>query len=140
VREAPTTSVLTRSRPIESHRNKRPMCWQCGGTGHLRRESLGRRNEGAENTNSVTTGCTGTKGGRPAACDLPESASGLRLPSRTSRTCSPKEGAAGQRPSESLPETSIHSYWAQRHRRAERIMVRFGRRAPYLVATRDEQP
>jgi hypothetical protein len=39
VREAPTASVLTRSRPTESHRKRRPICWQCGGTGHLRRES-----------------------------------------------------------------------------------------------------
>jgi hypothetical protein len=38
VREAPTASVLTRSRPAESHRNRRQLCWQCGGTCHLRRE------------------------------------------------------------------------------------------------------
>jgi hypothetical protein len=41
VREAPTASALTRSRPNESRRNRRPVRWQCGGTGHLRRESLG---------------------------------------------------------------------------------------------------
>jgi hypothetical protein len=40
VREAPTASVLTRSRPAESHRNRWQLCWQCGGTCHLRRESL----------------------------------------------------------------------------------------------------
>jgi hypothetical protein len=34
-REAPTASVLTRSRPTESHRNRRPACWQCDDTGHL---------------------------------------------------------------------------------------------------------
>jgi hypothetical protein len=38
VREAPTASVLALSRPTESHRNRRPVCWQCSGTGHLRRE------------------------------------------------------------------------------------------------------
>jgi hypothetical protein len=38
VREPPTTSVLTRSRPTESHRNRRPVCWQCGGTSLLRKE------------------------------------------------------------------------------------------------------
>jgi hypothetical protein len=38
VRGAPTASVLTRSRPTESHRNRRQVRWQCGGTGHLRRE------------------------------------------------------------------------------------------------------
>jgi hypothetical protein len=38
VREAPTALVSTRSRPTESHRNRRPVCWQCGGTGHLRKE------------------------------------------------------------------------------------------------------
>jgi hypothetical protein len=119
VREAPTASVLTRSMPTESHRNRRQVCWQCGGTCHLRRESLGGRNQGAENTNSVTRGCTGTKGGRPAACDLPDSVSGRRRPSRTSRTCRPKEGAAGQRPSESSPETSDHPYRVQRHLRSE---------------------
>jgi hypothetical protein len=64
VREARTASVLTRSRPTESHRNRRQLCWQCSGTGHLRRESLGGRNQGAGNTNSVTRGCTGTKGGK----------------------------------------------------------------------------
>jgi hypothetical protein len=37
VREAHTASVLTRSKPTESHRNRRPVCCQCGGTGHLRR-------------------------------------------------------------------------------------------------------
>jgi hypothetical protein len=41
VREAPTASVLTRSKPAESHRNRRQLCWQCGGTGQLGRESLG---------------------------------------------------------------------------------------------------
>jgi hypothetical protein len=39
VREAPTASVLTRSRPTDNHRNRRPVCWQCGGTGHLTRQS-----------------------------------------------------------------------------------------------------
>jgi hypothetical protein len=140
MRESPTASVLTRSRPTKSHRNTQQVCWQCGGTGHLRRESLGGRNQGAENTNSVTRGCTGTKGGRPGACDLPDCASGHRRPSRTSRTCSPKEGAAGQRSSESSPEASDHSYRAQRHLRAKMMAVRVGRRAPYLEATRDEQP
>jgi hypothetical protein len=38
VREAPTASVLTRSRPTESHRNRRQVCWQCSETCHLRRE------------------------------------------------------------------------------------------------------
>jgi hypothetical protein len=37
-REAPTASVLTQLRPTESHRNRRPVCWQCGGTSHLRKE------------------------------------------------------------------------------------------------------
>jgi hypothetical protein len=41
VREAPTASVLTRSMPTESHRNRRQLCWQCSGTGQLRGESLG---------------------------------------------------------------------------------------------------
>jgi hypothetical protein len=93
VREAPTASALTRSRPTESHRNRRQLCWQCGGTCHLRGDSLGGRNQGAENTNSRAKGCTGTKGGKLAACDLPDSA-GRRRPSRTSRTCRPKQGAA----------------------------------------------
>jgi hypothetical protein len=75
VREEPTASVSTRSRPTKSHRNRRQLCWQCSGTCHLRRESLGGRNQGVENTNSVTRGCTGMKGGRPAACDLPNSQS-----------------------------------------------------------------
>jgi hypothetical protein len=38
VREAPAASVLTWSRPTESHRNWRPVCWQCGGIDHLRKE------------------------------------------------------------------------------------------------------
>jgi hypothetical protein len=112
VREAPTASVLTLSRPAESHRNRRQLCWQCGGTCHLRRESLGGRNQGAENTNSVTRGCTGAKGGRPAACDLPYSASGRRSPSRMLRTCRPKKGAAGQQPNESSLGVSHHPYWS----------------------------
>jgi hypothetical protein len=140
VREAPTASVLTRSRPAESHRDRRQLCWQCGGTCHLRRESLGGRNQGVENTNSVIRGFTGTKGGGPAACDLPDSASGRRRPSRTSRTCRPKKGSAGQLPNESSPETSDHSYRAQRHLRAKMMAVRVGRRAPHLEATWDEQP
>jgi hypothetical protein len=37
--EAPVRAlVLTRSRPTDSHRNWRPVCWQCGSTGHLGRE------------------------------------------------------------------------------------------------------
>jgi hypothetical protein len=38
VREAPTALVLTLSRPTESHRNRRLVCWQCGDAGHLRKE------------------------------------------------------------------------------------------------------
>jgi hypothetical protein len=76
----------------------------------------------------------------PAACDLPESASGCRFPSRPSVTCSPKEGTAGKRQRGSSPETFDHSYRAQRHLRAEMMVVHVGRRAPYLEATRDEQP
>jgi hypothetical protein len=38
VREEPTASVLTRSSPTESHRNRRQLCWQCGGTCRLRIE------------------------------------------------------------------------------------------------------
>jgi hypothetical protein len=94
----------------------------------------------AENTNSITRGCTGTKVGRPAACDLPDSASGRRRPSRTSRTCRPKKGAAGQRPNESSPEASDHPYRVQRHLRVKMMAVRVGRRAPYLRAARDKQP
>jgi hypothetical protein len=71
---------------------------------------------------------------------LSDSASGHRRPSRPSGTCSSKEGAAGQRPSESSPETSDHSYRAQRHLRAKMLVVHVGRRAPYLEATQEEQP
>jgi predicted aspartyl protease len=35
VTEAPTASVLERTRPTENRRNGRPVCWQCGMTGHL---------------------------------------------------------------------------------------------------------
>jgi hypothetical protein len=77
---------------------------------------------------------------RPAARDLPDSASGRRRPSRTSRTCRPKEGAAGQRSNESSPEASDHSYRVQRHLRVKMMVVRVGRRAPYLGAAREEQP
>jgi predicted aspartyl protease len=38
VREAPTESVLKWTRPTENRRNGRPVCWQCGRTGHLWRE------------------------------------------------------------------------------------------------------
>jgi hypothetical protein len=61
-------------------------------------------------------------------------------PLQNSKTCSPKEEAAGQQPSESSPETSDHSYQAQRHLRAKMMAVRVGRQVQYLEATRDEQP
>jgi hypothetical protein len=35
VRETPTESVLKWTRPTENRRNWRPVCWQCGRTGHL---------------------------------------------------------------------------------------------------------
>jgi predicted aspartyl protease len=35
VREAPTETVLKRTRPTENRWNGRPVCWQCGRTGHL---------------------------------------------------------------------------------------------------------
>jgi hypothetical protein len=38
VREAPTASVLKRTRPTENRRNGRRVCWQCRRTGHLWRE------------------------------------------------------------------------------------------------------
>jgi hypothetical protein len=41
VREAPMASVLKRTRPTENRRNGRPVCWQCGRTGHLWRVSSG---------------------------------------------------------------------------------------------------
>jgi hypothetical protein len=41
VREAPTAAVLKRTRPTENLRNGRPVCWQCGRTGHLWRVSSG---------------------------------------------------------------------------------------------------
>jgi hypothetical protein len=91
-------------------------------------------------TGSETRDCTGKIGERSAACDLPDSASGCRRPARPSGRCSPKDGAAGKRPSESSLETSDQSYREQHHLRAERIVVRVGRRAPYLEATRDLQP
>jgi hypothetical protein len=38
VRQTPTESVLNRTRPTENRRYWRPVCWQCGRTGHLWRE------------------------------------------------------------------------------------------------------
>jgi hypothetical protein len=38
VREAPTAAVLKRTRPTKNRRNGRPVCWQCGRSGHLWRE------------------------------------------------------------------------------------------------------
>jgi hypothetical protein len=35
VRETPTESALKQARPTEDRRNWRPVCWQCGRTGHL---------------------------------------------------------------------------------------------------------
>jgi hypothetical protein len=35
VREAPTPSESKRARPTQNCRNWRPVCWQCGRTGHL---------------------------------------------------------------------------------------------------------
>jgi hypothetical protein len=72
VRETHTTPVLALSRPTESYRNRRPVCWQCGDSGHLRRGTLGGIDQRTESTNGENRGCTGRKGGRPAACDLPE--------------------------------------------------------------------
>jgi hypothetical protein len=40
VRETPTESALKRTRPTENRRNCRPICWQCGRTGHLWRGCL----------------------------------------------------------------------------------------------------
>jgi hypothetical protein len=63
---------------------------------------------------------------------LPDSASGRRRPSRTSRTCRSKKGAPGQLPNESSPEASDHPYRVQRHLRVKMMAVRVNRRAPYL--------
>jgi hypothetical protein len=57
VRQAPTASVLTRSRPTESHRNRRPVCWQCGGTGHLRKECPQRPSKVAANKRDCRWDC-----------------------------------------------------------------------------------
>jgi hypothetical protein len=40
VRETPTESVLERTRPTENGGDRRPLCWQCGETGHLWRGYL----------------------------------------------------------------------------------------------------
>jgi hypothetical protein len=47
---------------------------------------------------------------------------------------------AGQLPDESSPEASDHPYRAQRHLIVKMMVVRAGRRAPYLGAARDDQP
>jgi hypothetical protein len=38
VRDTPTASVLKRSRLTERRKNSQPVCWQCGSTGHLKRD------------------------------------------------------------------------------------------------------
>jgi hypothetical protein len=112
----------------------------------------------------------GQRGGTPASCDLPESADSCCRHSRRSRTYSPKEGAAHQQPSGSSPVPSdrfdkslkvtacgrtarpgkgkspniaridnvVHQ--VQGHLRAKMMVVHLDRSAPYLGATRDEQP
>jgi hypothetical protein len=97
-REAPTASVLMRSRTTERRRNIRPLCRQCGGPGHLRRECS---RKGGGHYCSIQG--RGQRAARPAACGLPESASGCYRRWRRSGPCSP-ERAAGQRPSESSPK------------------------------------
>jgi hypothetical protein len=63
VREAPTASVLTRSRSTESHRNRQPVCWQCGGTDHLRRECSRRTAKDVANKRDWRRDCaTGERG------------------------------------------------------------------------------
>jgi hypothetical protein len=148
-RSAPTASVLTRSRPTESHRNRRPACWQCDDTGHLTKECpcrpakevVGKRDwtrdyATAERSNASRKMAESIPlldekqwpDGRTLA--LEGEIKGLRVPTAeleaalerktggqrrvTCRTVradvafpfSPKEGAPGQRPSESSLEPS----------------------------------
>jgi hypothetical protein len=62
VREVPAASVLTPLRPTESHRNRRPVCWQCGGTGNLRRECSWRTTKDVANKRDWSRDCAA--GGR----------------------------------------------------------------------------
>jgi hypothetical protein len=69
VREAPTASVLTRSRSTESHRNRRPVCWQCGGTSHLRKECSHRTAKGVVDKRDSRRDCA-TQGLRAPTVEL----------------------------------------------------------------------
>jgi hypothetical protein len=133
VREAPSASVLTQSRPTEIHRNRRPVCWQCGGTGISGERDLEEEIKGLRTPTAELEAALERKAGGQRR-DLLDRASGRRRPS------SPMEGAAGQQPSESSPETSDRFYRAQWHLRAEMSVVHVGRWASYLEATQDEQP
>jgi hypothetical protein len=62
VTEEPIASVSMRSRPAESHRNRRQLCWNLSSQERaLEGEIKGLR------TPTASRGCTGTKGERPAA-------------------------------------------------------------------------
>jgi hypothetical protein len=68
VRETPTESELKRTRPTENRRNGRPVCWQCGRTGHLWRGCpRGPATEAVDRSNWRRDCATGW---RSEACDI----------------------------------------------------------------------
>jgi hypothetical protein len=58
VRETPTESALKRTRPTENRRNWRPVCWQCGRTGHLWRRCHRGPAKGAADRSNWRRSCT----------------------------------------------------------------------------------
>jgi hypothetical protein len=93
-----------------------PVWWEV--TARCLRCNIGEAGRGVEGKGGRTRDCTvrkkgghyrssqggGQRGGMSAARDLLKSANGSCRRSRGSRSCSPKEWAAGQRPQESSPE------------------------------------
>jgi hypothetical protein len=73
VREAPTPSESKRARPTPKRGNRRPVCWQCGRTGHLWRECLRGPVKGTVDKGDWRRDCA-TGRGSEAKRQMPESA------------------------------------------------------------------
>jgi hypothetical protein len=68
VRQTPTESVSKRTRPTENRGNWRPVCWQCGRTGHLWRGCPRGPANGAVDRSNLRRDCATDEKQRPDAC------------------------------------------------------------------------
>jgi hypothetical protein len=97
VREAPTASELKRSRPTENRRNWRPVCWQCGRTGHLWRGCPRGPDKETVDRSDWRRDCVTDEKQRLDACKVTELEAALERKAEATTEAPKEEGSEAER-------------------------------------------